>query len=470
MQIPIINGIYTDASADFRTSYPRNLIPVPKTQGISKGYLRPADGITSFGGATPGADRGGINWNGACYRVSGSKLVRVDSDGSITIIGDVGLGNDNAKVTFDYSFDRLAVCSANNLYYCSGSALSRVTDGDLGNVIDFIWVDGYFMATDGTYIVVTDLSDPLQVNPLKYGSAETDPDSIVAIVKLHNEPHAIGRYTIQAFRNVGGQYFPFQYIQGSEIMRGAVGTHAVCVFAEQIAFVGSAKNEPCAVWVGSSGTSVKISTREIDTILQEYSEADLAKIVAETRIDKGHQFLYLHLPDQTLVYDAAGSSVVGEPVWFVLTTSIEGTGTYRARNFVWCYDKWIVGDPIANRLGTFTNKVSSHYGAINGWDFTTLIIYNNTNGVIFHELELVCLTGNSVYPAESFVFTSYSTDGVTWSNEQPRRAGRAGQRTQRINWLQQGNMLNWRIQRFRGTSDAHISVAALEARLEQLNV
>ena len=44
MQIPILNGIFTDEAADFRTSYPRNLIPVPKQEGISAGYLRPEAG------------------------------------------------------------------------------------------------------------------------------------------------------------------------------------------------------------------------------------------------------------------------------------------------------------------------------------------------------------------------------------------------------------------------------------------
>ncbi|MDV2948640.1 packaged DNA stabilization protein, partial [Acinetobacter baumannii] len=67
MQIPVMNGIYTDQNADFRTSYPLNLIPVPKENGISQGYLRPAEGIDHFADL-PGIDRGGIEWNGICYR------------------------------------------------------------------------------------------------------------------------------------------------------------------------------------------------------------------------------------------------------------------------------------------------------------------------------------------------------------------------------------------------------------------
>ena len=77
MNIPIVNGIYTDKNSDFRVSYPKNLIPIPERQGISEGYLRPGEGITAFTGSGPGIDRGGINWNGVCYRVMGSQLVSI---------------------------------------------------------------------------------------------------------------------------------------------------------------------------------------------------------------------------------------------------------------------------------------------------------------------------------------------------------------------------------------------------------
>jgi hypothetical protein len=38
----------------------------------------------------------------------------------------------------------------------------------------------------------------------------------------------------------------------------------------------------------------------------------------------------------------------------------------------------------------------------------------------------------------------------------------------RLAWFQQGHMRNWRIQRFRGDSDAHISFVRLEAQIEAL--
>ena len=466
MQVPILNGIYTDGVADFRTTYPRNMIPVPKQQGISQGYLRPGEGIVQFG-TGPGIDRGGIKWNDVCYRVMGTKLVSIAANGTTTTLGDVGSDGD---VTLDYSFDRLAIASGGHLYYWNGTTLTQVTDPDLGTVVDFVWVDGYFMTTDGKYLIVTELNDPLSVNPLKYGSSEADPDPIKGLIKLRNEVYALNRHTIEVFQNVGGDTFPFQRIEGAQMQRGVLGTHCAAMFLESIAFLGGGRNEAPAVWIGQNSTTAKISTREIDQILQGYTEAQLAASVMEVRVMKGHQFLYLHLPDQTWVYDGSASQTLEEPVWFQLTTSLVGNAVYKARNFVWCYDKWLAGDPTAARHGYMVDDVSSHYGDVNGWEFGTVILYNEGRGAIFHELELVCLTGRVDSDVDPTIWTSYSIDGETWSQERPRSAGKRGQTIKRITWLQQGHMRHWRCQKFRGNSDTHISVARLEASIEGLNV
>jgi hypothetical protein len=159
MQIPILNGIFTDdGQAEIRTSYPVNLIPVPKQSGISNGYLRPADGLVK-NGEGPGVNRGGIERDGVCYRVMGTKLCSIAADGAVTVLGDVG-GTDDNLVTLDYSFDLLAIASGGKLFYWDGTSVNQVTDPDLGLVLDVVWVDGYFMTTDGEFIIVTELLDP----------------------------------------------------------------------------------------------------------------------------------------------------------------------------------------------------------------------------------------------------------------------------------------------------------------------
>lgn len=464
MQIGILNGIYTDGESDIRTSLPVNLVPVPKDSGISNGYLRPADGITQFATGID-SDRGGINWNGTMYRVQGTKLISVAEDGTVTTCGDVGAGG---LVTMDYSFDLLGIESGGNLYYWDGAALTQNTDPDLGVVVDVVWIDGYFCTTDGTSLVVTELNDPYSVNPLKYGSSEIDPDPVVGVMKVRNELQAINRYTIEAFNNIGGDYFPFQRIDGAQIQKGALSRHTCCLFVDAIAFMGSGFNEATAIYVGANGTASKISTSEIDQILLTYTEAQLAESVLETRVDRSHQHLFIHLPDRTLVYDAAGSVALGEPVWFVLTTSVDGYSQYRARSLVWAYNRWNVGDPQSSAIGYLDHSQGAHWGETVYWLFGTKILYNEASGAIFHELELVTLTGRMAVGTAPRVATSYSLDGETWSVERDIGAGVSGGRTKRLVWFRNGSMITTRIQRFRGDSTSRLSFARLEARLEPL--
>jgi hypothetical protein len=335
-------------------------------------------------------------------------------------------------------------------------------------VIDVVWVDGYFMTTDGEFIVVTELNDPFAVNPLKYGSAEADPDPITGLLKLRNEVYALNRNTIEVFDNVGGNLFPFQRIEGAQIEKGSVGTHACCIYIETCAFLGSGWNEAPGVYLGVNANTTKISTQEIDQILLNYTEAELALVNMEARNDRAHDHLYIHLPDRTLVFDGAASKELGQPVWFTLTSSIEGFSKYRAQNYVWCYDKWVCGDPTSNNVGYLVKDISTQYGDTVRWEFGTTIVYNEGRGAIIQQLELVGLTGAVALGANPTINTSYSTDGETWSQQKFINAGQTGQRAKRLVWFQQGWMRNWRIQRFQGTSDAHMSFARLEAAIEPL--
>lgn len=465
MQIQILSGIYADTTPELRTAYPVNMVPVPKQSGISNGFLRPGDGIVA-NGTGPGIDRGGVNWNGVCYRVMGTKLVKVASNGAVTVLGDVGGSVDNL-VSFDYSFDRLAIASAGRLYYWNGT-LTQVTDPDIGTVLDVVWVDGYFMTTDGEFIVVTELNDPTQVNPLKYGSSEVDPDPVVALLKLRNEIYALNRNTIEVFDNVGGELFPFQRIDGAQVQKGCLGTQACCVYLERIAFLGGGRNEAPGIYIGAAATTQKISTQEIDNLLLTYTEAQLTQVKLEARNDKNHQHLYVHLPDRTMVYDASASEALGDQVWFTLTTTVVGFAQYRARNMVWAYDKWLVGDPQSNSIGYLVQNTGHHWGQQVRWEFGTIIAYNEGNGAIFNRLELVSLTGSVALGKNPKISTSYSVNGLAWSQDKSISVGTTGNTAKRLAWFQQGHMRNWRIQRFRGDSDAHISFIRLEAQIEPL--
>ncbi len=455
--IPILSGITADG-ADFRTSFPVNLVPVPKATGISEGYLRPAEGI-QFLADGGGVNRGGYRWRDVHYRVMGTKLISVDRDGVIVEIGTIDGTN---WCSFDESFDYLAINGGSKLYLYNGTTLQRVTDGDLGPSRDVVWVNGYFVSTDGEFLVSSDINNPFSFNPLRYASSEISPDPVVALKRLRSEIYAVNRYTIEVFSALSdpGLGFPFARVEGAQIMKGAVGARAVCEFMDTLAFVGSGDNQPSAVWMATAGSTQKISTRDIDDVLRQYGTGTLSSIVVESRQDRGHEFFYIHLPDQTLVFDGAGSQAAGQPIWFVLRSDVG----YRARGFVWAYNQWNVADPFGTSIGVLRDGIGSHYGGEVQWRFDTPIVYSEGKSVSVDELELVALTGNVSLTDDPLISTSYSLDGATWSQPRYIRAGKRGERAKRLVWDRQGMFRNWRVQRFEGDSRAHLAFARIEAR------
>jgi len=485
MQIPVIKGTYSGENADYKTNYPINMMPVLQDTGIAKGYLRPVEGIVELS-TGPGISRGAINWNGVHYRVMGNLLCSFDKDGVLTTAGSVG--TDGKPVTMDYSFDILAITSEGNLFYyypttvddsswtfdlieeANGFKLIQVTDPELGTALTVVWVDGYFMTTDGEFLVATELADPTSILVTNYASSEVDPDPVVSILKLRNEIYAINRYTIEVFNNVGGSGFPFQRVNGAQIQRGAIGTYTAIVYEDTIAFLGGGRNEAPGVYLGVNGQTQKISTREIDEVLISFTEEELSEVVFETLNDKSQAFLWIRLPDQTFVYDLTASKLVSDHVWYIMSGGVTELTPYRARDVIFCYDKWQVGDTISNKIGVLDNTISTHYGDTTIWEFGTAIVYNESKGALFKKLELVALTGRNQGFEDAIITTSYSLDGRSWSQERPISAGKVGERLKRLVWWRQGHMKNTRIQRFRGDSHAYIAVSRLEVDLEPLGV
>jgi hypothetical protein len=462
MRIPILSGIYTDAGGNVRADYPLNYLPIPGSNGVSDGFMRPADGIVQKI-TGPGKCRGGIVWNGVQYRVLGTKLCSVTAS-TVTELGDIpGSG----LVSIDYSFERLSISNGSALYYFDGATVTQVTDADLGQCVDHIFLDGYTVSTDGEFVVVSELQDPTSFNPLKYGSSELDPDDVVALRRPRRELHVVNRFTIEVFANVGGSFFPFSRIKGAQIMKGAVGTHACCEFLDAVAFVGSGRNESVGVYIGANSQTVKISTREIDKVLAGMTDAQLAQAVLQARVGNGQEILYLHVGNKSFAYEAAMSRAVREPAWVELQSGFT-PAMYKACTPVWFNGEWWVGHPETNQVGVLSEDVSTHWGEAVPWEFSTAMVFNENKGGLVHDLELVALPGRCALGANPMISASYSLDGRTFSQQKPIRAGKIGDSLKRLVWWGAGMFKQYRIQRFSGTSDAHLTVLRLDANIEPL--
>jgi hypothetical protein len=464
LPIPLLSGIYADSVADFVESYPINREPVVMSTGLSEGYLRVAPGITGIG-TGPGADRGAINWNGACYRVMGTKLISVAEDGAYVELGDVGSGD---QCSLDYSFVNLIIASGTRLYYWNPTdGLRQVTDPDLGIVIDAIWIDGYTMTTDGESLVVTELNDPMAVDPLKYGSSEEDPDPVLGLFRIRGEVYALNRNTIEVFNNVGGSGFPFARNSGAQIPYGCVGTHAKALFVQTFAFVGSARNEALGVYLAGAGDASKLSTRQIDKLLAALTDEEQAAITMESRVDDDEQRLLVHLPDKTLVFFATASRRSEQKIWAIYSSGVAANQAYRGRNGALTYGRWIVGDADGN-IGMIDGTVPTHYGEVTGWRFDIALLFNEAGRGIVNSLTLTGLPGRALPGADPRLFLSYTIDGVTWGQEYAIASGTLGQRNKILQWRKPRRFDSWIGARFRGADNGMAPFARLDAVVEAL--
>lgn len=462
-QIAILKGIYADNVGDFVESKPVNREPVVMDTGLSQGFLRVAPGIVGTD-AGNGEDRGGIFWNGAAYRVVGTRLVRLTTDGKIVDIGDVGYG---PNCWFDYSFDYLAIGSGANVFLFDGTSITQITDPDLGSVIDGIWIDGYFLMTDGEFLIVTELNNPTAIDPLKYGSSEEDPDPILGLIKVRGEVYALNRYTTENFLNQGSTGFPFARNSGGLIPFGVVGTKAKAAFLQTFAFVGSAKGEALGVYIAGNGDASKLSDRYVDQELAGLTEDEAAAIQCESRVDADEQRFLIHLPDKTLVYYATASSRTQSKIWAIYASGAEADKAYRGRNGVLAYGKTWVADEAGN-VGYLDTSVSTQFGEIAGRRIDTALLYNEAGRGIINSVELAGLPGRAPLGAQPRIFMSWTIDGVSWSQERVVTAGRAGEKAIRMQWRPNVRFNQWIGMRFRESDEGLQTYARLDAKIQAL--
>lgn len=452
-QLPIQSGVAVKDGA-LAITHPLNLRHKVLASGISQGQLVAAPGAL-YVGTGPGAGRGGIAWREEHYRVMGSKLCKIAADGAITQIGDVG--GDVLACRFAYGFDRLGIASGDALFYYDGSTLTQVTDTDLGRVVDLDWIDGYFVTTDGEYIVVTQLNDPAAVDPLKYGSAEKDPDAVTGVAVLDEELLAFGTNSIQFFKNVGGNGFPFANVPGAVIEVGCISAIAKCKVAGTIAFVGSGREDPLGIYVIASGQALRISDETVDAALAACGDRSL--IMLEARRFGDEQQLVAHIGRASYCLSFGASQQASAGLWHRLVSK---GGAYRPRNAVWVHGKHWVEDGASHAFGTLSEAVTAHFGHEPGWEFDAGLIYNDGRSFILRELEVV-----GQFPqTEGSVFMAITRDGELWSKEVSRYM--TGDRESRALW--RPNVRASRLAGFRFRGHGRVAISRCDAMAEALGV
>ncbi len=462
MNVTLIKGDRISSKTDYRDALPVNMYAVERPILGSSGYMLCYPGLTKVATGS-GTDRGAFynDRQESLFRVSGTDLVRLNANNSVDVLGTIPGTN---QAAMDYSFNTQCVVSDGKMFlYDTASGFREVTDSDLGNPIDVVWIDGYYFLTDGEFLYHTDITDEESIDPLKFATAEFMPDKSLGVAKTQdNKVIVFGRYSIEYFVNAATENFAFQRVQTRAQKIGIVATHAKCESNGLFYITGGRRDDAISVNIVNLGSTKKISTREIDKILAQYSEPELSDMRMEARTEDNVTFILIHLPNETLCFNESVAAKFGvEAGWSIIKTDVLGDLPYRGINAV--FDarsgEWIVGDKRNSNIGKIDNEVCTHYDEVVEWILYSPFIDIERSSIDMIELDTI--PGHTA-SEDATVALSLTYDGITYGKEWFEMYGTPNDYNKRFIIRRLGYVSDWVGFKFRGASSSRMAFNALE--------
>ena len=460
MPIQLLAGDTVDDQTDYRDAMPVNMSGILRPIFGSQGYMLQQPGITQYATGL-GRDRG-ATWNDKFqqhFRLSNTAFISVGATGTVTNLGTI-LNTDQAS--FANSFNTQAIVADGAYWlYDPTDGFRQVTDPDVGNPIDIVWVDGYYVMTDGEYLFHTDLTDEESIDPLKYATAEFSPDPTIGLsLTMDDKIIAWNRYTTEYFANTANEFFAFTRLSSRTVKYGLVGTHCKAEIGGEFFFMGGPREGNVSIYKLDVGGATNISSREIDKLISQYSETLLAECVLETRIVDNYAYLVVHLPNDTVMLNIKIGAAAGwDKAWCVLRSSVTTGDTYRGINAIFepRRGQWVMGDKVSSRIGYLDMSVATHYGIIAEWVLFTPLMYMEAASV--DEMMIQTIPGFTAFD-DAQVFFSTTYDGQFYSMEAIMQYGAPSAYTRRFIGRQIGYVPNYIGFKLRGASRSRMAFAA----------
>ena len=250
---------------------------------------------------------------------------------------------------------------------------SPETKYDLSGVLDvdrhegrYVWINKRLMGCTALTVGVAGNQDtspeqrPDYVAP--FYSPESDPDDNKAIRSWQGKYVAVfGRNTTQWFALTGDAGNIYRPQKNYQTPAGIVATSAICRYElnSQVVFaaLGGPKGGKPQVIIITPGEYKKISTSSVDIVLDKYKESELAGVLMESVTTENHNFLFIHLPEETLLFDGA------QGVWSMLKSGVENDLPYTGRHIIYNHEEGLtIGDRNQGRIGKLKDDISSQYG------------------------------------------------------------------------------------------------------------
>mgnify|MGYP001572094098 CR=1 FL=1 len=339
MLVPLnlTGGDYQHKSRPLSKQVTRNFWPQvqPNAKEKSPYILQSFYGLKDFKVQAGGVDRGMLENQGVLYKISGTTLYSVASDGTHTSLGTVtGSGRCimwamGAQIiitngtTKGYTWDGVSTFAANvsvNIGLPAGVAV-------LNN-------QALYDAGSGQGFDVSDVGTPDTVNGLNNASAESASDALRRIYAFADTAYMGGDKTFELWWDSGQGNPPFDRIQGALIQMGLEAIHSMANDTENLFFFGIDK-QVHTLTAGASSVDSVVSTPAMAKEFQDYTTTTDA--IGWCMELEGQWFYVLTFPteDTSWILPKGGE-------WFEVGSSLDGR--WRANSYAFAFGKHLVAD------------------------------------------------------------------------------------------------------------------------------
>lgn len=447
--LPIATGFYVNRSLPIAAQECVNWYPtVVEGPGLSQEALYGTPGLNQLAtsGVSKQENRGSHVKAGIPYFVNGDQLYTM----TLTVVDGVdtfamvALGTiaDSGRVSMADNGTQLMVLvpGGNGYIYdeSSGSPFLQITDVDFtanGAPQHVEYMDGFFViTTDTKKFIISSLNDGLSYSALDFGTAEADPDDIVAPIVHSNQLFICGSETIEVFQNVGGAGFPFQRVEGFIMPTGLKSPFSLVEGGGTFMFIGGGVNESPTVQAFTGNGTEIISTDGIDAILEDFTQDEIDEAFGFSYSQAGARFIGFSFPTTTLVFDVTSKR------WHERQSQIiDDAGTrvirWRANSMATAYGRVLVGDSEDGRIGEVDLDCFNEYDGAIIRRVATVALSNNGKPIFIPSIELTMESGVGDFETEDpQIRMAFSKDAKTFSNEISRSIGKVGEYTKRIIW------------------------------------
>lgn len=317
---PLIGPAYTERSKDLNAQTCVNLYPVTGGPG-GKNVLALYGTPGLIRRAYLGADtvRGMHELNGLLYGVAGNTLWEMDAGLNATAKGTLSTGT--GRVSMADNGNVLMICDGTKGYFFDGTTLTAITDTQMPDATQVVFLDGYFIfddpANEGRFFRSSAYADDAtaMVDGLDWATAESNPDRIVSIVAHGGHLYLLGGDSIEAWYH-SGEEFPFNPVGGARSERGCAAKWSIGHTPDAILYLAQDHNGGRQVVLVRGFRFDVVSTPAIEFALEGYGT--ISDAIGYCYTQEGHTYYVLTFPteDATWVYDLSTQMWHRRAGWF----------------------------------------------------------------------------------------------------------------------------------------------------------